>query len=291
MLENSDIDLSVEFEASNDYKLQWFRNNQPLISDENCEIITEDGQSTIHLKNVDKTKTGKYEVVLESCNNIIKSASTVKLTKSFQEDQILPPTFIQPLKPTNVHKGSVVLMDVIVKSQPAASFQWFIGTKDVSSIARESKLENIYITTRDNVSSICIDNINNKYEGIVTCRAENFGGSVACSANLNIIEEENVLGYAPEFVVPLRNTVVMDGEEIILNCIATGRPTPRINWNHDKMLLKKVRDIQFARQATGLCELKIKEAFPEMSGVYECTATNEFGSCVCDCTVTVEGRN
>ncbi|XP_026742306.1 titin-like isoform X13 [Trichoplusia ni] len=80
----------------------------------------------------------------------------------------------------------------------------------------------------------------------------------------------------------------MDGEPIKISCIIEGQPWPHIDWYHDGESVQRARDITVARQESGLCELCIKEAFPEMSGTYSCVATNEYGSCNCECTVYIE---
>lgn len=289
--ENYELELNVEFEANEDCRIQWYRNNQILDSNEDCAIVIEKDRSVIKIKDVNKKKIGKYEVVIESANKIVKSASTVKLLKNTDDDYVQPPKFVKTIKPISVNMNDIVVIDATVDSNPPASFQWFIGTKEVTLLAKEQKLDNIYVRTCDNSSSLCIENINNDFKGIITCRAENFGGSVSCSASLEINEVEiDSDGFPPAIVVPLESTIVMDGDSIILNCVVTGVPIPKINWYHNKTQLKKARDIQFARQGSGICELKIKEAFPEMSGVYSCTAINKYGRCTSECVVTVEGR-
>ncbi|KOB68689.1 Kettin protein, partial [Operophtera brumata] len=80
----------------------------------------------------------------------------------------------------------------------------------------------------------------------------------------------------------------MDGEPIELACVIAGQPWPRVDWYQGDRLIQKARDVAMARQQSGLCEICIREAFPEMSGTYKCVATNEFGSCTTESIVDVE---
>lgn len=289
--EKSDLELTVEFETTSDFKIQWLKNNQSIASNECYSILIQKGKSTLNIINLDKSKSGKYEVIIECEKKVVKSSCAIKLVKIKDEEIIEAPIFTKTLKPTSVKKNDIFIVDTIVESYPLASFQWFIGSKEVNALSKENKLDNIYVTTHNNVSSLCIENINSDFEGIITCRAENFGGSVSCSASLQVsdtrIPDEHV--EAPAFIQPLISTTIMDGEPIILKCITSGWPRPKILWEHNKIQLKKARDIHFGRQSSGLCELFIKEAFPEMSGTYKCIAINEFGSCSSECTVTIEG--
>lgn len=272
--------------------MKWFLNNQILEKNQDCNITTENGKSTLKIKNADKKKVGKYEVVIEKNNVLAKSASSVKIKKGSDEDNIVPPTFIRPLRPTTAGLGDIILLETEVDSSPCASFQWFIGSKEVASYLKENKIHNMYITNRDNVSCLCVENVTTEIVGIITCRAENFAGSVSSSASLNILPNaKEVDGRAPEFITPLKSTTVMDGDPIILKCEVIGQPWPKIDWYYNGKSIDIARDITIGRQESGLCELCIKEAFPEMTGIYGVKAVNEFGTCTCECLVNVEGSS
>lgn len=294
VLESSNFELNVTFKADNDSQIAWYCNNQLLEPNDDCIINTETGKSVIKILNANKKKTGKYEVVIRSKDKVTKSSSSVKLRKSSEEDEIIPPAFVRPLTPKEVYEGQILLLEAEVNSTPCASFQWFVDTREMTSYAKENKLTNIFITTRGNVSCLCIENVTKKYKGVVTCRAENFAGSVACSASLEVLDRQGYSepeGLAPCVNVPLQTTTIMDGEPVVLTCEIMGQPWPIVEWYHNEQLIKRARDVILARQESGLCELCIKEAFPEMDGNYKCVARNEFGSCSTECIVTVEGSN
>lgn len=289
-MENSTLQLKVVYEPA-DSNVKWYRNNQPLQQSDDCVIHTENGISTIRVPDIDKKRVGKYEVIVEKNNVIVKSASSIKLLKSVNEDEISPPVFVKPIRPQKVNLGEIVLLEAEVMSSPTASFQWFIDTREVTTYAKQNKLTNIYVTNRDNVSCLCIENISKDFLGAITCRAENFAGSVSCSASLLEQPDKEFNGEAPVVITPLESIIVMDGEPIKLSCKISGQPWPTIDWYHNDEPVQRARDITVARQESGLCELCIKEAFPEMSGLYRCIATNDFGSCNSECTVHIEGSH
>lgn len=290
VLENNRIELSVMYEPKEDSKVTWYRNNQPLQPNEEYQMFFHDGISSIIVQNANKTNVGRYEVVVENNNVVAKSASSIKLLKSVEESEIMPPVFIRPIRPTRVRLGDIVMLEAEVVSVPCASMQWFIGTTELATHAKQNKLQNICVTNKENVSCLCIENITKEYLGVVTCRAENVAGSVSCSASLLGTEERpRSLVEAPNVLEPLSPTVVMDGEPVVLSCVISGWPVPKVDWYHNERLIQKARDITVARLESGLSEICIREAFPEMSGVYRCVATNELGSCATECVVEVEG--
>lgn len=278
--------LSVTYENVENSKVNWYRNNQLLEQNGNIEIKTSNGRSIIKIIDADKKKVGKYEVVIEKDNQIVKSGSSVKLYKPSDEREIQPPAFTKLLKPSTVRLGDAVLLEVTVHSSPPASFTWFIGSQQV---ARDHNLDNIYVTTKDNASCLCIESLKEDSLGTITCRAENFAGSVSCSASLQAMEAAEVVGMAPRVLQPLRPITVMDGDTIELTCALAGWPTPHLLWHRDGAPITRARDVVFSRWPDGLSELSIREAFPEMTGIYRCTAFNDYGTCCTECHVTVEG--
>ncbi|XP_045510204.1 titin-like [Colias croceus] len=288
--EHDNFELTVMFNPKTVSSITWFMNNKAIEENDDCIIHTETGKSIVKIRHADKKKIGKYEVILENNNIVAKSASTVKLNKSVGVENVNPPVFIRPLQPKFVRLGDVILLETEVTSNPCASFQWFLGNREVSTYIKQNKIRNMYVTSKDNISCLCIENITNNLEGIITCRAENFSGSVSSSASLFVVSDavDNVLGEPPKFIDHLKPTTVMDGDPILLSCTVVGEPWPKIEWFHHEKLLEVARDVTIGRQESGLCELCIKEAFPEMTGIYKCVATNEFGQCTNDCVVNVE---
>ncbi|XP_045531935.1 titin isoform X5 [Pieris brassicae] len=287
--ENDTFEFIVMFKPNIVKKISWSFNNKIIKNDEEFKIFTEPGKSILIVQTASKTKVGKYEVLIENKDMVVKSASTLKLKKISDTENIIPPVFTRPLQPKHVALGEIILLETEVISNPCASFQWFLGNKEVISYVKESKIKNMYVTSNENISCLCIEDSTRDVPDIITCRAENFAGSVSCSAQVNVVDEnDNASGVGPKFLTSLSPTTVMDGEPILLKCSVIGQPWPKIDWYHNGKLLEVARDVTIGRQESGLCQLFIKEAFPEMTGNYECVATNKFGQCISNCIVNVE---
>lgn len=128
--------------------------------------------------------------------------------------------------------------------------------------------------------------------GSYTCRAENVGGSVTCTASVNITEtiwEEAIELISPTFVKRLSPVRVMDGESVNLTCVVEGRPIPRVEWYHNDQPIKEGKEITIVQDMEGICSLAITEVFPEDAGEYTCRAVNPVGEAVCTSSLVVEG--
>uniref|UniRef100_A0A671KBW6 Neurofascin-like n=1 Tax=Sinocyclocheilus anshuiensis TaxID=1608454 RepID=A0A671KBW6_9TELE len=68
-------------------------------------------------------------------------------------------------------------------------------------------------------------------------------------------------------------------DPIIVECEATGNPTPVFTWTRNGVYLNVARDPQVSmRWRSGTLEIFFWGRPDDYEGVYQCTATNEFGS-------------
>lgn len=148
------------------------------------------------------------------------------------------------------------------------------------------------IVTKENRSVLLVKEIKPEFAGTYTCRAENVGGSVTCTATVNLLDttwEEATELISPTFVKRLSPARVMDGESVNLTCVVQGKPTPKVEWYHDDKLIKEGKEITILQDTEGVCSLAIMEVFPEDAGQYTCRAVNPIGEAVCTSSLVVEG--
>lgn len=184
--------------------------------------------------------------------------------------------------------NEVVILEAVIDSNPASSFQWFFNSTPIEHkpITR--------IHSAENKSVLVLENFTFENSGIYTCRAENVAGSVTSSATVTLVDneahlEEQKTYLSPRFVNKLKPVQVMDGEPLRLVCRVIGHPTPKVQWLHKKQPLSETRGISILQDSEGVCELQIPETFPEDAGVYTCRATNKLGKALTKADVIVEG--
>lgn len=150
------------------------------------------------------------------------------------------------------------------------------------------------IVTQENRSILLVKEVKPELAGSYTCRAENVGGSVTCTATVNVTEttwEEATELISLTFVKRLSPVRVMDGESVNLTCVVEGKPTPRVEWYHNNKAIKEGKEITIVQDTEGVCSLAITEVFPEDAGEYTCRAINPVGEAVCVSSLVVEGMS
>nr|XP_026653181.1 palladin isoform X3 [Zonotrichia albicollis] len=103
---------------------------------------------------------------------------------------------------------------------------------------------------------------------------------------------------APIFTKELQNATASEGQVVVLECRVRGPPPIHVKWFRQgieiqdspdfRILQKKPRS---ATEPEEICTLVIAETFPEDSGIFTCTATNEHGSVTSSAQLTVCSAN
>lgn len=109
---------------------------------------------------------------------------------------------------------------------------------------------------------------------------------VSCLEYTQIINCSSTLpAGAPVLEVEPRDMTVRSGEDVTLQCQASGEPTPTIEW------LRAGRPLQASRRMQTLPEgsLWLKHVEVEDTGAYECVAHNQLGSATARALLVVKG--
>lgn len=104
------------------------------------------------------------------------------------------------------------------------------------------------------------------------------------------VKEEELV--APKFVTRIDDIKAQEGEEVKFIVKVTGTPTPEVTWHHDNEVIKEDSEIYKVVQGEeGEVTLLLTEAFPEDSGVYTVTASNEAGQAEGTAMLTITGKD
>lgn len=285
----STLVFDCKYEGLPQPSVKWFKNGKEIKVEEEEEvtIITEEYRSRLEIRNVNRKRTGKYEIVATNKAGEAKSSGSVVVSDT-KDEQVKAPRFIKPLTPKVVAENEVVILEATVESYPISSFQWYYHQTPIKS-SNETR-----IVTNENKSTLVIEQFTRRTSGAYTCRAENVAGSVTSTATIEILEEvhmDEVTEFtSPRFVEKIKPTRVMDGEKLILTCQVRAVPTPKIQWMHNEVIINEAKHVQLEQDTTGVCTLVIPEVFPENAGEYTCVAENKLGKAICKTTVVVEGK-
>ncbi|XP_035182323.1 palladin isoform X5 [Oxyura jamaicensis] len=115
---------------------------------------------------------------------------------------------------------------------------------------------------------------------------------------LHRLDGSKPVNSAPIFTKELQNSTACEGQVVVLECRVRGAPPIHVKWFRQgieiqdspdfRILQKKPRS---ATEPEEICTLVIAETFPEDSGLFTCTATNEHGSVTSSAQLTVCSAN
>lgn len=94
--------------------------------------------------------------------------------------------------------------------------------------------------------------------------------------------DKRLAGEAPQFTRVVKPQVVRPGDNVVLECVVTGSPTPEVKWfrGEDEVKPDKNHIIEFHRE-TGVCRLTIINTTKVDETIYSVRATNKFGRAEC----------
>lgn len=285
---NSTLTMISSYSGVPEPTIVWLKNGKEIIPDKEATISTKDGTSTLIIKNMDRKRVGKYEIVATNEAGETRASGSVMVSDEVQPAELKAPLFLKTLEPKTVLCNEVVILEAEVDSNPLSSFQWFFNSKPLECTP------DIRIHTVENKSILILENFTYENNGTYMCRAENVAGSVTSSSTVRTVDNESQLEEKPQLISPrfikkLKPVQLMDGESMTLICRVAGEPTPKIQWLHDKQPISETRGISILQDTDGFCLLNIPEVFPEDAGVYICRATNKIGKAVTKADVAVEG--
>lgn len=115
--------------------------------------------------------------------------------------------------------------------------------------------------------TLVFNNMKLSHKGNYTCVASMDDESIKTTVEVQIL---------PKFdITPPNNLDVVEYQPVFLDCVASGSPTPTINWDHESAIINDGGDGRFRIFANGT--LMIQEARQDDAGIYGCTIGSSAG--------------
>ncbi|KAJ0067249.1 hypothetical protein NL108_015117 [Boleophthalmus pectinirostris] len=102
---------------------------------------------------------------------------------------------------------------------------------------------------------------------------------------------------APVFTKRLQDLDASEGQLVVLECRIKGTPSPRVEWYQDGKLIQDSPEFRILQkkprspaESEEICTLVIAEVFPEDSGTFRCTASNNYGSVSSTAELKIKGN-
>ncbi|XP_031831775.1 uncharacterized protein LOC116426648 isoform X2 [Nomia melanderi] len=247
----------------------WKRDNFKLESG-NIKINVSSGvteaSSTLHLTNVTHADAGKYQCIVTNTYGTTYSAKA-KLSI------LIYPSFSKIPHDIRVTAGSTARLVCSAEGQPSPQIAWQKDGGNDFPAARERRM---HMMANDDV--LFIVDVKTADSGVYSCTAQNLAGVIVANATLTILE-------TPSFVKPMENKEIMVGGSIVLECMASGMPRPKLSWRKNGNPLQATERHFFTAEDQLLI---IVNTITSDAGNYECEMSNSLGSVVGASHLTVK---
>ncbi|XP_060628599.2 leucine-rich repeats and immunoglobulin-like domains protein 2 [Anolis sagrei] len=265
-LKGTNVTLTCKAVSSSDLPMSTtWRKDSEILYDADIENLVRYQQqggevleytSILHVFNVNFTDEGKYQCII---SNHFGSNYSNKAKLTVNE----LPSFIKTPMDLTIRTRAMAKLECAAEGHPPPQISW---QKDGGTDFPAARERRMHVMPEDDVFFIA--NVKIEDMGIYSCMAQNVAGGISANATLTVLE-------TPSFVRPLEDRTVAQGETAVLQCIASGSPTPRLNWTKDDGPLT-VTERHFFAAANQL--LIIVDAGLEDAGKYTCVMSNTLGT-------------
>ncbi|XP_027837990.1 neogenin isoform X3 [Aphis gossypii] len=242
-------------------KITWFKDHSPLVIDRTRMTIFPSG--ALEIDYVQKEDNGAYRCNVTGLDRHRLSDPGV-LTVVENEDiikRLKAPEFVAKPQSTIALEGSIVTLDCAAVGNPRPQISWLKGGTLIDMAYLDSRFSII------GTGGLQITQVNKNDDGNYICRVENHEDSTDASATLEV-------HVKPQFIRKPKDTMVLEKEDIILECEVAGKPPPRVTWLKNGDRIKQDEYLQFVNGTN----LKISGLMTMDSGMFQCLASNPAGN-------------
>ncbi|XP_011630476.1 leucine-rich repeats and immunoglobulin-like domains protein 3 [Pogonomyrmex barbatus] len=222
--------------------------------------------SVLYLTNISYANAGKYQCMVMNTYGTTYSAKA-------RLSVLVYPSFSKIPHDIRANAGSTARLECSAEGQPSPQIAWQKDGGNDFPAARERRM---HMMPTDDV--LFIVDVKMADSGVYSCTAQNLAGLIVANATLTILE-------TPSFVKPMENKEIMVGGSIVLECMASGSPRPKLSWRKNGSPLQATERHFFTAENQLLI---IVNTIASDAGNYECEMSNSLGSVVGASKLTVK---
>uniref|UniRef100_A0A3B4FYU4 Neogenin 1 n=1 Tax=Pundamilia nyererei TaxID=303518 RepID=A0A3B4FYU4_9CICH len=250
------LNCSAHSDAATPAHIEWKKDGtfMSLVSDERRKILPD---GTLFFSHVVHSKHNKPDEGTYQCVATIENLGSISSRTARLSVAGMPRFANQPL-PATARLGDSQVMACEVNSDLVAFIRW---EKDRQPLELSTRL--IQLPS----GALVISNASETDAGTYRCLVENVGSSkLSDEAELQTVPETGEERKLEFLVQPVSVTKTTDAS-VLLPCVATGYPAPRISWMFGDKLLEE-------RYVLGGGSLQISNLTEADAGIYTCVADN-----------------
>ncbi|XP_034061419.1 titin-like, partial [Gymnodraco acuticeps] len=267
VLPGSKVQFNVLMSGTPPLTTKWFKNRKEIISSADCNVVKDNTSSSLELFFAKTSDSGEF--VCEIQNDV--GSTSCQATLFVKE----PPKFTRtPARLSVVRPGQSKMFECQVTGTPEIDICWF---REGSEISPSDRYKMVFVNS---VATLEVCGAETKDSGLYYCEARNEAGSESCSMELKVKEP-------PSFIRELSAADAVKASSACFECQVAGTGPFEITWHKDAKEIKPSAKHGFS-QLNDTVRLEVHKCDAVDVGEYQCTVSNEVGSCACKTTLNLK---
>ena len=171
-----------------------------------------------------------------------------------------------------VAKGSRIKLSCSLLCSPEPEIEWF--RNGLSILKNVDNHKYVINWNPIGIASLEIRDLCRSDTGEYMCVARNHHGQASTSADVRVRGEYEPKTSCPSFTSAIRDVYYDTTDELVLESIVNGFPTPKITWMKDGIKLHLSSRYKHSVDLDGRCRLVVHSPCAGDSGQYTCVAQN-----------------
>nr|XP_050846238.1 neogenin isoform X6 [Vespula vulgaris] len=266
--------LSCTLPASSSLlKIQWLKDERPMVLDENRMTIMPSG--ALEIDDVQIQDVGSYRCNASGYGQYrLSNKAQLGLLTSDIDQGSSPPIFIaQPSQQVAV-EGSTVTLECAANGYPKPTIFWLKDGVSIDLGSFDSRYRKIA------ASSLMITDLKEADHGSYQCRAENEVETLDSVAEI-------IVQVPPKFIKKPEDKVASESQDLEFECEIYGKPEPKVTWlkNGERITVNEYWQIINGNN------LRINGLLAIDAGIFQCIGINPAGSVQASARLTINQPN
>ncbi|XP_074654070.1 hemicentin-1-like [Tubulanus polymorphus] len=260
VIQNRSIYIECPASSSPPPSFIWLKNKIPMqdLPSANLKLLNSGRQ--LHVSNAQISEAALYTCMATNVAGYVE--------RSFKLEVLIPPTLIEGNKREDISvvRGRIIKIKCLVTGVPKPLVTWY---RDGAPLLLDSN-PHMQVTQDSQVLEVLSAHVEDRSQ--YACRAHNPAGEVEKYFSLDVFVPPKINGSGK-----LEEFSVIQNRNLVLDCPASGIPTPTIQWYHsdDRLSVLSSPNLRFINSGQ---QLHIVGAHLLNIGRYRCQASNPAGN-------------
>lgn len=292
------ITLECDFRGQPTPEVTWYFEGRKIRTSTKYRVYSDDSHTRLTLLEATMADAGEYTVDIRNTAGTKKTSGRLTVRPAVSREPPPmdgeAPRVVERLADIEIMEGYDVGLSCKITGDPVPKIQWLFDRKPITSFSNKIQMKQ---TDHGKTYMLTIKDATPADLGIYTCKATNQHGEATTSAFLNVLAGERYVEAdqkrlpisAPHITRGLRDTEVIKGENLQLECRVVCDSEFYVNWYKDGIELGyEEHRINRYQLPNGKVSIEIRDSALNDTGYYSVSVYNGAGKATSSAQVTVD---